>query len=197
MENSFYRRSRSGKIDASLLRGWIVKTTLLLSMLSVVAISCLAQQAPSAFTDEGVTAIRAVMEVVQQASETRNGHDYVSVFSEHSTWDGPAGENAVGPANIERAANEMFVRCGPLSTMRWHSKPLAPNLVMVDLYQVAQLLPSDRKSVPAAPGLVGPPQGSNIRATLILKSEVGQWRVIAARVADIRAVNEQKTLALK
>jgi len=66
-----------------------------------------------------------------------------------------------------------------------------------DLYQVGQLLPSDRKSVPTAPGSVGPPQGSNIRATLILKSESGQWRVIAARVADIRAVNEQKTLALK
>ena len=68
---------------------------------------------------------------------------------------------------------------------------------MVDIYQVAQLSPHDRNSIAAAPGSIGPPQGSNIRATLIVKNEAGQWRVIAARIADLRAINDQKTIAAK
>lgn len=174
-----------------------MKTTLLLLMLSVVALSCLAQEAGSAYTDEGVTAIRKLVQHIWDASETQNEHDYVSVFSEHAIWDGPVGDNAIGPENIERAVKAMFTRCGPSRTAKAHFRPLAPDLEMVDMYQVAQLLPHDRNGVPTAPGSAGPPQGSNIRATLVVKNEAGQWRVIAARIADLRAINDQKTVAAK
>jgi uncharacterized protein (TIGR02246 family) len=174
-----------------------VKTTLLLLMLFVVTFSCLAQEAPSAYTDEGVTAIQTLVKHVRDSSETQDEHDYISVFSEHAIWDGPAGENAIGPDNIERAVKGMFARCGPLQTRKANFRPLAPDLEMVDMYQMAQLLPHDRNSIPAAPGSVGAPQGSNIRATLIVKNEAGRWRVIAARIADLRAINDQKTMAAK
>lgn len=172
-----------------------MKTTLLLHTLFVIALSCSAQEAPSAYTDEGVTAIRTLVKHVWDASEAQNGHDYVSVFSEHAIWDGPAGENAIGPENIERAAKAMFTRCGPVRTAKVNLRPLAPDLEMVDMYQVAQLLPRDRNSIPTAPGSIGPPSGSNIRATLIVKNEAGQWRVIAARIADLRALGEPSTVA--
>ena len=174
-----------------------MKTTLLLFMLFVLALSCPAQEAPSAYTDDGATAIRTLVKHVWEASEAQNGRDYVSAFSEHAIWDGPAGENAIGPENIEREVKAMFARCGPLRTKKANFRPLAPDLEMVDIYQVAQLLPHDRNSIVAAPGSVGPPQGSNIRATLIIKNEAGQWRVIAARIADLRAINDQKVLAVK
>jgi uncharacterized protein (TIGR02246 family) len=166
-------------------------------MLLVVALSCSAQESPSAYTDAGVTAIRTLVQHIWDASETQDEHDYVSVFSEHAIWDGPAGENAIGPENIERAVKAMFVRCGPVQTKKANFRPLAPDLEMVDMYQVAQLLPHDRTSIPAAPGSIGPPQRSNIRATLIVKNEAGQWRVIAARIADLRAIKDQKTMAAK
>ena len=172
-----------------------MKTTLLFLMLFVIALSCSAQQAPSAYTDEGLTAIRTLVKHVWDASETQDGHDYVSVFSEHAIWDGPAGENAIGPENIERAVKAMFTRCGPVRTKKANFRPLAPDLEMVDMYQVAQLLPHDRDGVPAAPGSIGPPLGSNVRATLIVKNEAGQWRVIAARIADLRALGEPSTVA--
>jgi hypothetical protein len=86
-----------------------VKTTLLLHTLFVIALSCSAQEAPSAYTDEGVTAIRTLVKHVWDASEAQNGHDYVSVFSEHAIWDGPAGENAIGP----ETSNERRRRCLP------------------------------------------------------------------------------------
>jgi hypothetical protein len=54
------------------------------------------------------------MKQVQSALNTGNAPAYASFFDKNATWDGPLGQNAIGPENIKQAAYLMFKTFGPL-----------------------------------------------------------------------------------
>ena len=164
--------------------------TLLMIVLSVFVISCTAQEAPD---DAAMQPIRSLIQQITDASETQNGLYYASAFAADATWCGPLGETA-NPENIQQEANQMFSRYGPLLPREWEVRPLTSDLMIVEIYQMVDgkrhAAPSG-DSVPPALGSVGPRVGPNLRTTLIIKKQAGQWRVFAARVADIRFGNPQ------
>jgi hypothetical protein len=156
-------------------------------VLSVFAISCGAQETPD---DAAMQPIRSLIQQIQDASETQNGLYYASAFVAEATWSGPLGETA-DPENIQQEANQMFSRYGSLVMREWEVRPLTSDVKIVDIYQMAKPVPPSENSVPAAVGRVGPRLGPNLRTTLIIKNQAGQWKVLAARVADIQNLNDQ------
>ena len=161
-----------------------MKTGLLIMVLSVFGISCTAQEAPD---DAAMRPIRSLIQQILDASETQNGVFYASVFAAEATWCGPLAETA-NPENIQQEAKPDVqpVRATFL-TREWEARPLTSDLMIADIYQMVRgdVAPSGN-SAPPAVGSVGPRVGPNLRTTLIIKKQAGQWRVFAARVADIR-----------
>jgi hypothetical protein len=157
-----------------------MKKILSLLLVSILGLCCLAQQTPN---HEGgdIVAIKGL----ESALNTGNAKVYASVFGKNATWDGPLGENAIGQDNIERAANLMFRRFGPLLLVQFGWRPLSPGIRMVDMYQKVKNTRSAR-NIATAPGSIAAPYGSDIRTTLVLKKQNERWTVIAARVADLR-----------
>jgi|SRR5215469_5496157 len=95
-----------------------------------------------------------------------------------------SGETA-DPENIQQEANQMFSRYGSRIMKKWEVRPLTSDVKIVDMYQMAKPVPPSGNSVPAAAGRVGCRLGPNLRTTLIIKNQAGQWKVLAARVADV------------
>jgi hypothetical protein len=155
-------------------------------VLSVFAISCAAQETPD---DAAMQPIRSLIQQILDASETQNGLFYASAFAAEATWSAPFGETA-DPENIQQEANQMFSRYGSLIMKKWEVRPLTSDVKIVDIYQMAKPVPPSGNSVPAAVGRVGCRLGPNLRTTLIIKSQAGQWKVLAARVADVQNVSD-------
>jgi hypothetical protein len=126
---------------------------------------------------------------LQNASQVQNADAYASLFGSNSTWDGPFGENAIGPANIRNAVSRFFTRFGPLRTVMQGAHELSLDVVMVDVYQTTNRRGSFLDPALVAPGSVRPPGGADVRTTLVLHRQDGGWKIIAARVADLRAEN--------
>src|SRR5437879_7453548 len=125
------------------------------------------------------------MDRLQRASQVQDAQQYASVFAGSATWQGPLGQSAIGPANIQRAASLMLNTLGPLNTRERQVRQLGPDLMMVEIFQGNERSGS-RRAVPTAPGSCTPPHGSSLRTTLIIRKVEGQWRIIAAELADIR-----------
>jgi hypothetical protein len=87
-----------------------MKTILSFFLVSVVGLYCSAQENAKVGKSDIVA-----MKQVQSALTTGNASEYASVFDENATWDGPLGQNAIGPENIKRAAALMFRTFGPLA----------------------------------------------------------------------------------
>jgi ketosteroid isomerase-like protein len=141
--------------------------------------------------------LHAFVKQTQGATESGNVDEYVSIMASNATWDGPMGENAIGPDNIRRAVNLAFENWGRLRTLQAQFKFLTPYLVFADMYQRAGSVSSRGESIAVAPGSVGPPRGSNLRTTLLLRKENDEWRVIAVRIADLRSSETHSDLSAK
>jgi len=126
---------------------------------------------------------------LRDASQAQNADAYASLFDSNGTWDGPFGENAIGPANIKNAVSRFFARFGPLQTAMQGAHGLSPDVVWVDVYQMTDGHRASLDPALLAPGSIGPPSGADMRTTLILHKEEGGWKIISARVADLRAGN--------
>jgi ketosteroid isomerase-like protein len=159
-----------------------MKTILPFFLVSVLGLYCSAQE--NAKHENGDI---VAMKQVQSALNTGNAPAYASVFDENATWDGPLGQNAIGPENIKRAAYLMFRTFGPLQFAGWKPKKLSTDILVVDMYQkVTNAHSNSWKDIPTAPGSIAAPYGSDLRTTLVLKKQDKGWRVIVARVADLR-----------
>lgn len=154
-----------------------------------LVVSCAAQQ------PQLDSSLAAVMGRLQRASQVQDAQQYASVFTENATWQGPLGQSAIGPANIQRAAGLMLTTFGPLNTREWQAKQLGPDFRMVEMFQ-GNAASNFRKTVPTAPGSGTPPNGSSLRTTLILRKVEGQWRIIAAELADIRVPEQRAIVAV-
>lgn len=129
-------------------------------------------------------------ETFQHICETQNAQAYASLFGDSAVWDGPSGENAIGPTNIGRSIHLMFAYLGPLETVEWQERKLAPNILVVNVYQRITRTPTGGENeVRVAPGSIGPPGGSSLRTTMILKRDHMQWTVVDARVARLQVGN--------
>jgi uncharacterized protein (TIGR02246 family) len=168
-----------------------MKMRVLLSIVLVAFASCAAQQSQ---TPSSISAVRNLMQRIVQTSESQNSEAYASLFAPEATWDGPLGQSAMGQNNIKAAANLMFSNYGPLRTKLWNAKPLAGRLLMVDLYQASRYR-STNASVPVAKGSVAAPQRSDIRTTLIIETKNGNPKILAARIANLRAPTEHSPLS--
>jgi hypothetical protein len=107
-----------------------MKTILPFFLVSVLGLYCSAQE--NAKHENGDI---VAMKQVQSALNTGNAPAYASVFDENATWDGPLGQNAIGPENIKRAAYLMFRTFGPLQFAGWKPKKLSADIWVVDMYQ--------------------------------------------------------------
>ena len=151
----------------------------LLGIAVLLTTHCLAQHIPETLS---------LLTQLRDASQAGNADAYASLFDSKGTWDGPFGENAIGPANIKNAVSRFLARFGPLVTARQTARELSPEFVWVDLYQRTK---GDRVSLDSAlaAGSIGPPSHADVRTTLLLHKEEGGWEIIAARVADLRTGN--------
>ena len=165
-----------------------MKKAFLLAIVALVCRCCLLAQTPDQLS------ILKLMDKFYVAAEQQDAKGYGSLFAPSAVWDGPLGENAIGPANIEKSADLMFSSFGPLEPVTMVGRPLAPNVQLVDVYQRMKARPKDLLSAPkTAPGSVGPPHRSALRTTLIFQKQNDQWRIVAARLADLRIRNIQTT----
>src|SRR5258708_37431236 len=98
-----------------------------LFLVSILAVYCVAQQKPSddctmvALGDGSTVA----MKQLQSELNSENAQVYASVFDRGATWDGPLGQNAIGPENIKRAAYLMFRTVGPLQCVLWVQRKIS------------------------------------------------------------------------
>lgn len=128
---------------------------------------------------------------LRSASQTQNADAYAALFDSNGKWDGPIGQNAIGPLNIRSAALQFFTEFGALQFVAASAAQLSPDLVMADLYQT-----TDGPHVSPFPKLIArgsgtPPPHADVRTTLILHKQESGWRIIAARVADLRVRNSR------
>ena len=141
--------------------------------------------------------IQKLMQSFTTASEKLDAKAYASLFGVSGVWDGPLGQNAIGPANIEKSADLMFSSFGALEPLEWRARPLAPDVTLVDVYQKMKTRLEDMHStptvVPTAPGSVGPRHRTALRTTLIFKKQNDEWDIVAARVADVRIHHDEQT----
>ena len=69
---------------------------------------------------------------LQDALQMRNAGAYTALFASDGKWDGPFGQNAMGPLNIRTAVGEFLTEFGPLSigrasrTSRHYNQTLIP-----------------------------------------------------------------------
>ncbi len=157
-----------------------MKNSLLMVVLFVFGMSCMAQKVPD---NAAMQAIRGLIQQIQDASETQNGLYYASAFAPEATWCGPRGEYS-DHENLQQAANQMFGQYGRLVMKEWEVRPLTSDLLIVDIYQFVRHATPSGNSVPAALGSVEPRRGNNLRTTLLIKNQAGQWKLLAARVAE-------------
>jgi hypothetical protein len=156
-----------------------MKTILSFFLVSVLGFYCSAQENAKQKNDD--------LFAMKQVLNAENASEYASVFDENATWDGPLGENAIGAEYIKRAAHLMFETFGPLEFAEWKPKKVSADIFVVDMYQKATNAHSNSsKDIPTALGSVAAAYGRDLRTTLILKKQDKGWRVIAARVADLR-----------
>jgi hypothetical protein len=159
-----------------------MKTILSFFLVSVLGLYCSAQE-NAKYENGDIVA----MKQVQSALTTENASAYPSVFDENATWDGPLGQNAIGPENIKRAAALMFRTFGPLEFAEWKPKRLSADICVVDMYQKVTNGHSNlSKDIPTAPGSVAASYGRDLRTTLVLKKQDKGWSVMVARVGDLR-----------
>src|SRR5215469_4877785 len=124
--------------------------TRLLATLVVILTCRLFAQTPDRLS------VQNLMQSFNVASEKQDAKAYASLFDSSGVWDGPLGQNALGPANIEKSADLMFSSFGPLVTALVVGRQLAPDMQLVDVYQKMKPRPEDLHSiptvVPTAPG---------------------------------------------
>ena len=168
-----------------------MKTVLLCLWVFALSLSTIAQQADSASVEK----VHSVAKQLQSATENRDVEQYVSVMASDATWDGPMGENAIGPDNIVRAASLTFKNWGRLRTAELQIRFLTPDLVLAEMFQRIGTTPRRRDEVAVAPGSVGPVSGSNLRTTLLMRHQEGRWLVIAVRIADLRTHEARSALS--
>jgi ketosteroid isomerase-like protein len=128
---------------------------------------------------------------LRDASQVQNADAYASLFAGNGKWDGPFGQNAIGPLNIRTAIAQFFTEFGPLREVAAGAVQLSPDIVMADLYQMTKGRHASLDPKLLAPGSGTPPHDSDFRTTLILRKEESGWKIIAARVADLRAGNRR------
>lgn len=124
---------------------------------------------------------------LRDASQLQNADEYAALFASNSKWDGPFGQNAIGPLNIRAAVGQFFTEFGPLREVQAGAVQLSPDIVMADVYQMiegSRHASLDPKLL--APGSGTPPHLADFRTTLILRKQESEWKIIAARVADLR-----------
>jgi uncharacterized protein (TIGR02246 family) len=163
-----------------------MKTFALVAVFTL-ALSCAAQQIQTH------PAIAALVQKVEVASDKADGRSYASIFGENATWNGPHGENALGRENIVRAADLMLRNSGSLKTREWNARTLAPDIILVDIYQIVQNSSANRSGhirVASGSGLI--PWG-DFRTTLLFKRTNGIWEVVLAHVADLRVQGQRIT----
>lgn len=73
----------------------------LLGISILLTASCLAQPARETL---------ALLTQLRDASQVQNAAAYAALFSSDGKWDGPFGQNALGPLNIRTAVGQFFYR---------------------------------------------------------------------------------------
>jgi len=149
----------------------------------LLSAGCLAQPARDALV---------FLTQLRDASQAQNADAYASLFAGNGKWDGPFGQNAIGPLNIKTAVGQFFSEFGPLREVQMGAVQLSPDVVMADVYQMTQgrgLASLDPTLL--APGSGTPPRRADVRTTLILRKQESGWKIIAARVADLHAENRR------
>jgi len=143
---------------------------------------CLAQSARDAL---------AFLTPLRDASQVQNADQYAdhyaALFASDGRWDGPIGQNAIGPLNIKAAVDQFFTEFGPLREVQAGARQLSPDIVLADVYQMiegSRHASLDRKLIARGSGT---PPPADFRTTLVLRKEGSGWNIIAARVADLRA----------
>jgi ketosteroid isomerase-like protein len=126
---------------------------------------------------------------LRDASQVQNADGYAALFASNGKWDGPFGQNAIGPLNIRTAVGQFFTEFGPLREVQRSAVQLSPDLVMADVYQMTKGRHASLDPKLLAPGSGTPPHFADLRTTLILRKQESGWKIIAARVADLRAGN--------
>lgn len=124
---------------------------------------------------------------LRDASQVQNADAYTALFASDAKWEGPFGQNAIGPLNIRTAVGQFFTEYGPLHVVSIATSRLSPNLVVADVYQRTRGRHAslDPKLIAAGSGV--PRQDADVRTSLILRKQETGWKIIAARVADLRA----------
>jgi|ERR1700730_7769838 len=128
---------------------------------------------------------------LRDASQVQNAEAYAALFDSNGKWDGPFGQNAFGPLNIRTAVGQFFTEFGPLREVQRDAVQLSPDLVMADVYQMTKGRHASLDPKLLAPGSGTPPHEADVRTTLILRKQESGWKIIAARVADLRAGNRR------
>ena len=141
--------------------------------------SCLAQR-----TRDARDALTFITQL-QNASWAQNADAYAGLFDSNGTWDGPFGQNAMGPLNIKTAVGQFFTEFGPLHTVTKSARALSLDVVMADVYQKTKGRGAPLDLSHIANGSVGPPQDADVRTTLILRRQELGWKILTARVADL------------
>jgi len=154
----------------------------LLGVSILLSACCLAQPARGALV---------FLAPLRGVSQVQNADAYAALFDSNGRWDGPFGQNAIGPLSIKSAVAQFFTEFGPLLEVQIGAFQLSPDIVMVDLYQMTQ----GRRHARLEPTLLargsGTPPPADVRTTLILRKQESEWKIIAARVADVRAENRR------
>lgn len=156
---------------------------LLLFVLIVAPAICSAQRK----IPHGDTAIESLVLNIQHACETRNSALYISLFSSNSTWSGPMGQGGAGHDIIEPAVasflDEIAAEGLKLRLSHFEVRPLSDEFQMVDVYQT-HLTSRDMTQLPPPWPATAVPD--DYRTTLLIEKQEQGWRVIDARVADLR-----------
>ena len=167
-----------------------MRTTIWLFLVSVLPLYCVAQQDPSdncMTIIEGSNRVTVAMNQLRSELNSENAQLYASVFDYGATWDGPLGQNALGPENIQRAAHLLFRTVGPLQCVLWVQRQISADTWIVDMYQkVTNAHSSSSRDIPTVRGSVAPAYASDIRTTFVLRGKDTGWTVVAARIADLR-----------
>jgi len=156
-----------------------MKVSSLLGISVLLTACCLAQPTRDALT---------FLTPLRDASQVQNADAYAALFASNGKWDGPFGQNAIGPLNIRTAVGQFFTEFGPLREVAAGAVQLSPDIVMADVYQMTE--GSEHASLDPkllASGSGTPPHHADFRTTLILRKQESGWKIIAARVADLRA----------
>lgn len=139
---------------------------------------CLAQPARDAL---------AFLTQLQDASLGQNADSYTALFDSNGKWEGPFGQNAIGPLNIRTAVGQFLTEFGPLHEVSEVTVQLSPDLVMADVYQRTKGPHASLDPKLIAPGSGVPPHDADVRTTLILRKQETGWKILDARVADLRS----------